>query len=429
MSMASGGCPEDLSGKLASKPWFWGCRSYSCSQLDGETALVRGMGCEEPLHSLLYKSDLEPESDASFLGSILLRGGLPGLSVECKHGGFDVIEASLEWTGPRTSVVRARTRPLGDLSIKVYKRPPPADREWMMLDYLSSISLPIIPRPLCRALLSGSPYLIVTEYVNGVTAATLFIDAAINTLRYGRPIIPSIASSVGRATAILHASMFKCSYDWCKPRRPSHGEISGWVERLKKRSIISASLSKNLAREERKIVNEAAAALKELSELVWPALGEGLLIQTHGDLHLYQIYVTGDGRTVLTDFEGEPSRDPASPMELEHPERDLAAISRSIDYASIIAAQTSSGIDLWEAIDIARERLGGWVEESFKAVLDGYRDAISSSGLEDLEPSQDRVRFWLVERASYELVYELRYRTGYHLIPATALLHMQETLG
>ncbi|BAN90915.1 phosphotransferase [Aeropyrum camini] len=408
---------------MYSKPWYWGCRGIACSDAGGGFTIITGVECDEPLAAIAHRGRVDAESGREVMEA-LLRGGA-GLDVECIHPIVSVEEVSLESAGPRSMSYRLLSRPYGLLLAKVYRRPPPVDREWLLLRTLARYGLPLAPRPLCRASLEGRPYMVIHEYVEGVPAATLFIEAAKQSLKTGVAAVPSEAGSLGVAVAAIHANLASCRESWCKPEEPAEALVERWKRRLASRAAMIEDLASGLPAEEARIIAEAASALRQLYRREWRGLRGGVAMQIHGDLHLYQVLVSRSGRIVVTDFEGEPSRQPAGAMEKEHPERDLAALLRSLDYASVLAAQALEGKTVDAAIEKARGELGGWVEASYRVIEASYIDALSRAGFPG-EVARERLAFWLVERASYETVYELKYRTGYHLIPATALLEAVE---
>ncbi|BAA81322.2 hypothetical protein APE_2310.1 [Aeropyrum pernix K1] len=373
--------------------------------------------------AIAYHGIVDAESQREVMEALLR--GAAGLDVECTHPIVSVEEVSLEGAGPRSLSYRLLSRPYGLLAAKVYRRPPPVDREWLLLRFLAASSLPLVPRPLCRASLEGRTYMVVHEYVEGVPAATLFIEAAKQSLKTGVATVPSEAGALGVAVAAIHSALASCRESWCMPEEPTEAMVERWMSRLAIRASMIEDLARGLPADEARIVYDAASALRQLHQREWRGLLGGVAMQTHGDLHLYQVLVSRSGRIVVTDFEGEPSRQPAGAMEKEHPERDLAALLRSLDYASVLAAQALGGRTVESAIETARGELRGWVEASYRIVEASYVDTLSRAGLPG-EVSRERLAFWLVERASYEIVYELKYRTGYHLIPATALLEALE---
>ena len=78
------------------------------------------------------------------------------------------------------------------------------------------------------------------------------------------------------------------------------------------------------------------------------------------------------------------------------------------------------GVDAWEAAVQAPSILSQWLDAVVKAVLTSYREEGGPGAL------GQPMLFWLVERASYEAVYEIRYSTGLHPIPLEAIIRMYE---
>jgi maltokinase len=147
----------------------------------------------------------------------------------------------------------------------------------------------------------------------------------------------------------------------------------------------------------------------------------GLLTRVHGDLHLGQLLRVDTGWVVL-DFEGEPDRTPEQRRELTTPLRDVAGILRSYDYASAaaIAERTTPGSD--EA-----QKLAGfgdaWAEANRDAFWSAYLEAIGSNPI--LPPPGTALvlrRAFEVQKAVYEIGYELGHRPAWVEIPLRFLL-------
>jgi maltose alpha-D-glucosyltransferase/alpha-amylase len=151
-------------------------------------------------------------------------------------------------------------------------------------------------------------------------------------------------------------------------------------------------------------------------------------IRCHGDYHLGQILVT-EGDVMIIDFEGEPARSIAERRARSSPLRDVAGMLRSFSYAALTglgaAAQTRSEgtdrltpwADLWER----------WVAAVF---LRAYLAA--THGASFLPPQEDDVETLLhafvIDKAMYELGYELNNRPDWVHIPLTGLLRLRSLL-
>jgi trehalose synthase-fused probable maltokinase len=140
----------------------------------------------------------------------------------------------------------------------------------------------------------------------------------------------------------------------------------------------------------------------------------------HGDYHLGQVLHTG-ADFVIIDFEGEPAR-PLSQRRLKRsPLQDVAGMLRSFHYAAhapLLASTGSVNVD-----ESNREKLNGWAEVWSKWVSDRYLEEYlrTSRGAEYLPPSREEImallQLHVLEKAVYELGYELNNRPGWVAIP------------
>jgi len=144
----------------------------------------------------------------------------------------------------------------------------------------------------------------------------------------------------------------------------------------------------------------------------------GRIIRTHGDYHLGQTMLAERGWVIL-DFEGEPAR-PISQRRLKRsPLRDVAGMLRSFGYAAA-------------GSQILRRRPApeGWEERARETFLEGYFEAVDS---QLLPPGEDATRKILaifeLEKAVYELRYELNNRPDWVAIPVAGIVRLLESNG
>lgn len=139
--------------------------------------------------------------------------------------------------------------------------------------------------------------------------------------------------------------------------------------------------------------------------------GLGRKIRVHGDLHLGQA-LWGDEEWHLIDFEGEPARPATERRRKRSPLRDVAGLLRSLDYAAG-ATRLHSGADV----------PAHWVSAARTALLDGYFAVVESTGL--LPPTSavtdEVLGLYELEKAVYELRYEIAHRPGWVAIPVAAI--------
>jgi maltokinase len=148
---------------------------------------------------------------------------------------------------------------------------------------------------------------------------------------------------------------------------------------------------------------------------------EGLLIRVHGDLHLAQLLRVDTGWVVL-DFEGEPDRTPAQRRELSSPLRDVAAMLRSFDYAAAAAIAERTAPDSDEGHKLL-DYGDAWANGNRDAFWAAYLETMSSSPvLPAPGPALVLRRAFEVQKAVYEIGYELGHRPGWVEIPLRFLL-------
>jgi len=147
------------------------------------------------------------------------------------------------------------------------------------------------------------------------------------------------------------------------------------------------------------------------------ALIDSQKIRHHGDYHLGQVLEREDGSFVIIDFEGEPSKPLAQRREKRSPLRDVAGMLRSFDYARNAALRAG---DLADPLRVARA--AEWYSAVREAFLASYLTAVRASAPTLLPPEVDAPLSALeLEKAAYEVLYELNNRPDWLPIPLAAL--------
>ncbi|MDP8958642.1 MAG: maltose alpha-D-glucosyltransferase [Actinomycetota bacterium] len=151
-------------------------------------------------------------------------------------------------------------------------------------------------------------------------------------------------------------------------------------------------------------------------------------IRCHGDYHLGQVLHTGKD-FVIIDFEGEPAR-PLSERRLKRsPLRDVAGMLRSFHYAAYAALfeQTARGIISGrpEALEEVEPWVRYWYQWTAAAFLRSYLDETAGHPIVPKDLGQLRVLLdaFLLEKAVYELGYELNSRPEWVRIPLQGIRH------
>ena len=153
---------------------------------------------------------------------------------------------------------------------------------------------------------------------------------------------------------------------------------------------------------------------------------KGLRIRVHGDYHLGQVLYTGRD-FVIIDFEGEPARSRSHRRALRSPVADVAGLLRSFHYAAHIPLRDESRSHLRD-LDIAvlQNWASVWQHWVSVAFVDSYLVAIKEAQLLPEDPAELDVLFsaYLIEKALYELIYELNHRPDWVVIPVMGLLEL-----
>jgi maltokinase len=143
----------------------------------------------------------------------------------------------------------------------------------------------------------------------------------------------------------------------------------------------------------------------------------GKQIRTHGDLHLGQtLWAPEQDDWALIDFEGEPARSLAERRRKRSPLRDVAGMLRSFAYAV-------------SAVEIIRGSVApeGWEERARGEFLKGYNETVDQGLMPAGETAFQRLlTVFELEKAVYELRYELNNRPEWIHIPVAGILRMLE---
>jgi len=143
-------------------------------------------------------------------------------------------------------------------------------------------------------------------------------------------------------------------------------------------------------------------------------------IRVHGDYHLGQVLYTGKD-FVIIDFEGEPARPLGERRLKRSPLRDVAGMLRSFDYAvhNGLRVQHASGLIRREDLQSLEPWAQTWTTWVSVAFLKAYLEVAEPAGFLPANADDFRMllRILLIEKAIYELGYELNNRPDWVSIP------------
>ena len=148
----------------------------------------------------------------------------------------------------------------------------------------------------------------------------------------------------------------------------------------------------------------------------------GLKIRIHGDYHLGQILVTRND-FVIIDFEGEPGHSLEQRRAKHSPLRDVAGMMRSFGYVqqSALRSVAQNNAEAERLAPLAR----AWELEVSAAFLSAYEAAARDvAPHESLQDGRGILGLFALEKALYELRYELGNRPNWIGIPLQGILDL-----
>jgi maltokinase len=162
-------------------------------------------------------------------------------------------------------------------------------------------------------------------------------------------------------------------------------------------------------------IRHRAQEVRDMLRLRAHAGSGGHLIRTHGDYHLGQCLLTGRGWVIL-DFEGEPARTLPERRQKRSPLRDVAGMLRSFAYAAS-ASELQRGIKAPE----------DWERRARAVFLDAYMEHVDHRLLPHGQQNAERLlHIFELEKAVYELRYELNNRPDWVHIPVAGIVRLLE---
>ncbi len=168
----------------------------------------------------------------------------------------------------------------------------------------------------------------------------------------------------------------------------------------------------------------------------------GQRIRIHGDYHLGQTLRTfsqdkdsaaletergtgpGSGDFVILDFEGEPARTLAERRQKQSPLKDVAGMIRSFSYAASAGLERAQSSNRGMEPETARAWVVSWERSVTSEFLRAFGKCIAAKPelLPQKEEAQIVLDAYILEKALYELMYELNNRPQWLRIPLTGIL-------
>ena len=251
--------------------------------------------------------------------------------------------------------------------------------------------------------------------------------------KHGAPSLDA-AALLGRRTAELHLALATPTDDaaFCaEAYTPNdigsdaariHAQISAALDAMKQgMTQVPADLSERVA----SLLGQRKELLSRVHTLATSSPYRlGQRIRIHGDYHLGQVLRT-ESDFLIVDFEGEPARPLAERRRKQCPLRDVAGMMRSFSYAASAALnlhkqrhpESAPALEAWAT---------AWERAACAGFVHSYREAIAAHPelLPQPEQAQAMLMALLLEKAFYELLYELNNRPSWLRIPLGGVLSL-----
>jgi len=239
------------------------------------------------------------------------------------------------------------------------------------------------------------------------------------------------ANTLGRRTAEMHRALVSAKEVGFRMETMAPAQI----EQLSKDFVANAvdsmgHLKTNLFRLPENVVemsalllskrSEVSSRLRQITLLRYPFA----LTRVHGDYHLGQVLRT-KADFVILDFEGEPARSLAERRRKHSPLKDVAGMLRSFSYAAFSGLEKHT---TRRPEDHAR--MEPWAKLWIAAVSDEFlRSYKTAIGDAEIVPKEEKdfqlvLDTYVLDKALYELRYELNNRPDWVRIPLLGILSL-----
>jgi maltose alpha-D-glucosyltransferase/alpha-amylase len=242
----------------------------------------------------------------------------------------------------------------------------------------------------------------------------------------------ALADVAGRCTGELHVQLAQATEPAFKPEPYTAADLTDTADAMRRHAdeqlqMLEArldTLDPRTLELARAVIGARDDLMQRFADLAHLTSG-GERIRCHGDYHLGQILIT-EGEIVILDFEGEPARSLAARRTKCSALRDVAGMLRSFSYAALTAlnAATRTRPDDAERLTPWARLWETWVSAVFmRAYLSATRDTPVVP--EPRDTMDTLLHAFIVDKALYELGYELNNRPDWVHIPLSGLRHLR----
>jgi len=245
-----------------------------------------------------------------------------------------------------------------------------------------------------------------------------------------------IGTVLGRRTAELHLALASGAPGTAFGQEPLTAadvtalsedvaaDLAAMAERLRGRLDALPEAGRAVAEEVLDRRADLERRIKSLAKLT-PSGGR---CRIHGDYHLGQVLVVQNDVRII-DFEGEPARSLAERQAKSPPLRDVAGMLRSFDYA--LWTSLRRRVELGGDPDRTLAGIESWRARTQGSFLAAYRETMGDSALHPQDRGFERalLDLFLIQKAVYEVGYEMSMRPDWVAIPLRGLMALIEDGG
>ncbi|HEX5452541.1 MAG TPA: maltose alpha-D-glucosyltransferase [Stellaceae bacterium] len=242
----------------------------------------------------------------------------------------------------------------------------------------------------------------------------------------------TLARQLGLRMAQMHRALAEPTDDPAFAPEPIAPEdVAGWRHGLEEQATdmlarlgrARAALPEGIGELADAVLDQRGRLFESLRVLA-PDRIDAMKTRYHGDLHLGQVLAVQNDFYII-DFEGQPARPLAERRRKNSPLRDVAGMIRSFEYAATAAVRQMAETRpaalprLSEVADRWRQRAVDGLRAAYRKEMRGC-PAYPASKLQ----AKGLIDFFTLEKAVYEVNYELANRPGWVGIPLNGILRI-----
>ncbi len=237
---------------------------------------------------------------------------------------------------------------------------------------------------------------------------------------------------LGQRTGELHAALALQSGDPAFDPEPiTEADLNEWRNRVSEDARETferlSEMRPNLAEPQRKAATALLAHRRRLENRLnrlIPREIRACKTRYHGDFHLGQVLIA-ENDFLIIDFEGEPARSLEERRAKSSPLRDVAGMLRSFSYAGAVAL-TRHTADRQSERARLQPFADDWVRLASQTFVKGYVQGVGRACCQPRRRDHARrlIQLFAIEKALYELRYEMDNRPDWVDVPLAGLLEL-----